>query len=133
MKFKLELGIGLRYLQSKKKEAFISITSLLSLLGIMLGVAALIVVMSVMNGYKVELTKKLKGFNSDVVIRDFESTIADYQTILDKITKEKIIASAVPVISEQSLLLNEERATGAFIKAIRPEDVKVYPFLQGQK
>jgi lipoprotein-releasing system permease protein len=133
MNFKLELGIGLRYLQSKKKEAFISITSLLSLFGIMLGVAALIVVMSVMNGYKVELTKKLKGFNSDIIIRNFEGNITDYQVILDKIKKEKFVVNALPVISEQSLLLNEEKATGALIKAIRPEDIKCYPFLHGQK
>jgi len=133
MRFGLELGIGLRYLQSKKKEAFISITSLLSLFGIMLGVAALIVVMSVMNGYKIELTKKLKGFNSDIIVRKADNDLSNYKEVLEKIRTEKSVVSALPVISEQALLLNGDKATGTLIKAIRPEDISAYPFLSNKK
>ena len=130
MNIKLEFSIALRYLQSKKKETFISITSFLSLVGIMLGVAALIVVMSVMNGYRIELTKKLKGFNSDIMIKNFDNDIEDYQHVIDDITKLKSVSSALPVISEQSLLINDDKATGAIIKAIRQQDIPRYSFLQ---
>jgi len=132
MKMNLEFNIALRYLQSKKKEAFISITSYLSLIGIMLGVAALIVVMSVMNGYRIELTKKLKGFNSDIIVKNFDSEIRDYEGVTKKIVELKGVRSVLPVLSEQSLLINDDRATGAIIKAIRAEDIPSYHFLRNK-
>lgn len=133
MNFKLEFRVALRYLQSRKKDAFISIISLLSLIGIMLGVAALIVVMSVMNGYRSELTKKLKGFNSDVTVRNFDNHITEYKQIVRSIVKLKEVSSVIPVISEQSLLINNERATGAMIKAMRTQDILRYKFLKKRK
>lgn len=133
MNLKLELRIALRYLQSKKKDAFISIVSLLSLIGIMLGVAALIVVMSVMNGYRIELTKKLKGFNSDVIVKNFDNDITNYPVIVQEIGKLKEVISVLPVISEQSLVLNNDRATGAIVKAINDNDIHRYSFLEGKK
>lgn len=133
MNLKLELRIALRYLQSKKKDAFISIISLLSLIGIMLGVAALIVVMSVMNGYRIELTKKLKGFNSDVMVKNFDNNIDNYSFVVKEIEKLKEVSSVLPVISEQSLVINNDRATGAIVKAINDQDIDKYSFLKGQK
>jgi len=133
MNFKLEFCIALRYLQSKKKDAFISIISFLSLIGIMLGVAALIVVMSVMNGYRTELTKKLKGFNSDVTVRNFDDHISEYKQNVRSMVKLKEVSSAIPVISEQSLLINNDRATGAMIKAVRSQDILRYRFLKKKK
>jgi len=133
MNLKLELRIALRYLQSKKKDAFISIISFLSLIGIMLGVAALIVVMSVMNGYRIELTKKLKGFNSDVMVKNFDNNIDNYSSITKEIGKLEKVSSVIPVISEQSLVINNDRATGAIVKAIRDKDIDRYSFLKSKK
>ncbi|MCH9753405.1 MAG: lipoprotein-releasing ABC transporter permease subunit [Alphaproteobacteria bacterium] len=133
MNFRLEFQVALRYLQSRKKDAFISIISFLSLVGIMLGVAALIVVMSVMNGYRTELTKKLKGFNSDVMVRNFDDRISNYVESVRSMSKLECVSSAIPVISEQSLLINGDRATGTMIKALRSKDIKRYTFLKKKK
>lgn len=129
MNFKLEMKIAMRYLQSRKRDAFISITSVLSLVGIMLGVAALIIVMSVMNGYRIELTTKLKGFNSDVMVKNFDHDIKDYRPMVQDIAKLSRVNRVMPVISEQSLLIKDNKATGALIKAIRTKDSNAYPFL----
>jgi lipoprotein-releasing system permease protein len=129
MNFRLELQIAMRYLQSRKNDTFISITSVLSLVGITLGVAALIIVMSVMNGYRIELTNKLKGFNSDVMVRNFDQEIDSYQPIIQDIAKLSRVSRAMPVISEQSLIIKDNKATGAIVKAIRPKDSHAYSFL----
>lgn len=129
MNFKLEFRIAMRYLQSRKNDTFISITSILSLVGIMLGVAALIIVMSVMNGYRIELTSKLKGFNSDVMVKNFDHDISGYKAIVQDIARLSRVNRVMPVITEQSLLIKDNKATGAIIKAIKPKDSNAYSFL----
>lgn len=129
MNFKLEFQIAMRYLQSRKNDAFISITSILSLVGIMLGVAALIIVMSVMNGYRIELTNKLKGFNSDVMVRNFDQDISGYKAVVQDISRLSRVNRVMPVINEQSLLIKGNKSTGALIKAIKQRDSNAYSFL----
>ena len=76
-----EWGIAFRYLRSKKKEGFISIISLFSLVGIMLGVATLIIVLAVMNGFRSELLDKILGINGHITIQSYSSDIAFYDLI----------------------------------------------------
>jgi lipoprotein-releasing system permease protein len=129
----IELSIALRYLRAKKREAFISIISILSLLGITLGVAALIVVMAVMNGYRIELTEKLKGFNSDIVITGDDYKLKRYVNIINKIKRIPEIKTIAPVVNEQSLLIYNQNSVGVMIKGIKNSDMTKYIFLLGKK
>lgn len=128
--FFLELMIAFRYLKAKKRETFISIISVLSLLGITIGVAALVVVMSVMNGYRSELTKKLKGVNSDVIITGQDYKLQEYKDVIKKIKKDKSLKKIIPAINEQSLLIFDNNALGVMIKGLRSQDMSSYHFLK---
>ena len=125
----LEASIAIRYLSAKKREGFISVISILSLLGITIGVGALIVVMAVMNGYRIELTEKLKGFNSDVTITGGKYKLKNYNAIAKKLEKEGRIRKVVPAINEQSLIVHGDSSLGVMVKGISKADVAAYPFL----
>ncbi|MDC3085198.1 lipoprotein-releasing system transmembrane subunit LolC, partial [Gammaproteobacteria bacterium] len=79
-----EWKIAFRYLRSKKKEGFISIISLFSLIGIMLGVATLIIVLAVMNGFRSELLDKILGINGHITIQSYGSDIDRYDEIREE-------------------------------------------------
>ena len=83
----LEFLIAFRYLKSKRKEGFISITAIFSFVGIMIGVATLIIVMSVMNGFRYELVGRILGINSHLTIYSHEHQINDYEKLLSEIQK----------------------------------------------
>ena len=87
---KLEFAIAFRYLKSKRKEGFISITAIFSLVGITIGVATLIIVMSVMNGFRYELVNRILGINSHLTIQKPESAINDYENL--------VLHSILPII-----------------------------------
>lgn len=131
MNLALEFSIALRYLQAKKKETFISVTAILSLLGIMIGVAALVIVISVMNGYREELSSKLKGFNSDITITSPVVKMEEYEDITKKLSELEGVKAAVPLITDQALLINQHNESlGIFIKAIPRDLIKNYPALK---
>ena len=92
-----EWKIAFRYLRSKKKEGFISIISLFSLVGIMLGVATLIIVLAVMNGFRSELLDKILGINGHITIQSYSSDIAFYDQIQDDIELIDNDYSVVPL------------------------------------
>ncbi|MBP9791815.1 MAG: ABC transporter permease [Rickettsiales bacterium] len=130
MNIALEFSIALRYLQAKKKETFISITAILSFLGIMIGVAALVVVIAVMNGYREELSNKLKGFNSDITITSPTVKITEYKKITSELSGLAEVKMAIPLINEQALIINQHNESmGIFIKAIPMKLIKNYPAL----
>ena len=89
----IEKLITLRNLKPKKKEGFLKIISVFSFLGIMLGVAVLIIVMSVMNGFRTELTSKIIGFNSHITIKPYNYSISDdyYLKLKEKFEKSQVI------------------------------------------
>jgi lipoprotein-releasing system permease protein len=121
---KLELYIALRYLKSKKKEGFISVVSLFSLLGITIGVAALIIVMAVMNGFRNELTKKIVSFDGDIAIYSLTGEIANYPSIIAKIDTNSRIKNAYPMIQKQVLVSSsKDRNMGAQIRAMSIDDI----------
>ena len=74
-----ELFIGLRYLKAKRKQTFVSLITIISIAGVMVGVTALIVVIAVMNGFKEDLRDKILGVTSHVVISRFDGNISKYQ------------------------------------------------------
>ena len=122
-----EWKIAFRYLRSKKKEGFISIISLFSLVGIMLGVATLIIVLAVMNGFRSELLDKILGINGHITIQSYSSDIAFYDQIQDDIELIDNVYSVVPTIYSQVMVSSGEKTAGAIVKAIDYNDISNIP------
>ena len=116
----LEKKITLRYLRTKKKEGFINIISAFSFAGISLGVAVLIIVMSVMNGFRTELINKIVGFNPHVIIKPYDKTInfkKFEQKEIKKISNEILITN-----SAEGLVINKEYTKGILLRAYKKND-----------
>jgi len=116
----LEKKITLRYLRTKKKEGFINIISAFSFAGISLGVAVLIIVMSVMNGFRTELINKIVGFNPHVIIKPYEKTInfkKFEQSEIKKISDEILITN-----SAEGLIINKNYTKGILLRAYKKND-----------
>lgn len=122
-----EWKIAFRYLRSKKKEGFISIISLFSLIGIMLGVATLIIVLAVMNGFRSELLDKILGINGHITIQSYGSDIDRYDEIKEEIGFIDNVYSVVPTIYSQVMVSSGEQTAGAIIKAINYTDIARVP------
>ncbi len=122
-----EWKIAFRYLRSKKKEGFISIISLFSLVGIMLGVATLIIVLAVMNGFRSELLDKILGINGHIIVQSYSSDITRYNEIKDNISQIDNVYSVVPTIYSQVMVSNGEQTAGAIVKAIDYNDIQNTP------
>lgn len=118
------LFTALRYFSAKKNEKFVSIISVISLLGITIGVAALIVVMSVMNGFHIELTKNIIGLNGDIVVTPFQGKAIDnYQDIATKVQKQPFVKYLTPMITGQALAMSSKNS-GVIVKGIDLKDLK---------
>jgi lipoprotein-releasing system permease protein len=111
-----------RYMRPRRHSAGL-IISLLSLLGIMLGVAALIIVMAVMNGFRAELIDKILGLNGHVIVQAMDSKLTDYSGIADRIAKVPGVASAIPLVEGQALASGPNNSSGALIRGIREADL----------
>ncbi|MFP3870663.1 MAG: lipoprotein-releasing ABC transporter permease subunit [Syntrophobacteria bacterium] len=121
-----ELFIGLRYLKAKRKQTFISLITLISIAGIMVGVTALIVVLAVMNGFKEDLREKILGVTSHVVISRFDGSIAQYRQVCSQVEKMEGVTAATPFIYTQVMLKTPQALSGAAVRGIEPESaVKV--------
>jgi lipoprotein-releasing system permease protein len=116
-----ELYIGLRYTHTKRRTHFISFISLISMLGIALGVTALITVLSVMNGFERELRDRILGMASHASITTFSGQLSDWQDLSALLGgRENIIASA-PYVSRETMLSNGKRVTGGILRGILPD------------
>jgi lipoprotein-releasing system permease protein len=115
-----ELFIGLRYTRAKRRNHFISFISLTSMIGIALGVAALIVVLSVMNGFQQELRARILGVASHVQITGVENRLPDWQAVARIAGRNPDVAAAAPYVMGQGLLSFDTRVQGALIRGIDP-------------
>lgn len=121
----LEFSIAIKYLQAKKKEAFISVNAVFALLGIAIGVAALIVVMAIMNGFRTELTSKIIGLNSDIMISGVNGkSFGGYNKIIDQLATIPEIKKSYPVIIGQALATHNNESQGILIKALTLNDLQ---------
>jgi len=120
----IERMIAWRYLRPRRKEGFISVISGFSFLGIALGVATLIIVMSVMNGFRQELMTRILGFNSHLVAVGVTGRIPDYDAVAKKLSAVPGVIEAVPVINGQVMATFGRSASGAYVKGIRPMDLR---------
>lgn len=121
----VERMIAFRYLLSKHKEGFIHIISMFSLIGITLGVATLIIVMSVMNGFSIEITKKILGFDGHIQVGSYKREMKDYNTLKEKLKNIEGVVSVVPIINGQVLAMNtaNDSSSGVLLKGMKFEDL----------
>jgi len=117
--------IAFRYFKAKKNEKFVSIISAFSLLGVMIGVAALIVVMSVMNGFHIELTKNIIGLNGDIVINPVAGNIDNYEEIKEKLLTQDYVEHVTFIAHGQALALGQHNNSGAIVKGIDLSDLEL--------
>ncbi len=112
-----------RYLRARRKEGFISVIAGFSFLGIMLGVATLIIVMAVMNGFRKELLDKILGLNGHIVVQPLESPLTDWKDVAARINQVQGIRLAAAVVDGQALASSPFNAAGVFVRGIRSEDL----------
>ncbi|MBK8771880.1 MAG: lipoprotein-releasing ABC transporter permease subunit [Rhizobiales bacterium] len=119
-----EWKLALRYLRARRKEGFISVISLFSFLGIMLGVATLIVVMSIFNGFHNELLSRVLGFSGHASIYKPDLTpIEDFVVVRDNIVALPFVKSVVPLVEGQVMVSSIKTASGALIRGISEDDI----------
>lgn len=121
MNMPLELFMALRYLRAKRKQAFISVISLISILGVAIGVMALILVLGVMTGFTDDLRDKILGTNSHIVVSGFSGTLARYQDMVAGIDGISAVEAATPFIISQVMLSSGSAVSGVQLWGIDPE------------
>ncbi len=117
-----ELFIGLRYTRAKRRNHFISFISLISMLGIALGVAALIVVLSVMNGFQEELRARILGVASHAQVSGVNNTLADWRGVAAVVGRNPEVKAMAPYVMGQGMLSNGQRVQGAIVRGVLPEE-----------
>ncbi|WP_341645164.1 lipoprotein-releasing ABC transporter permease subunit [Thauera sp. SDU_THAU2] len=133
-----EFLVGLRYTRSRKRaqgrNRFISFISLVSMFGIALGVAALIVVLSVMNGFQEELRSRILGVASHVQVQSFDGGLHEWQRVADEAMRHPAVKAAAPYVQEQGMLSFDEGVRGTVVRGVVPsEEDKVADFGQYMK
>ena len=118
-----EWMLSARYLRARRKEGFISVIAGFSFLGIMLGVATLIIVMAVMNGFRKELLDKILGLNGHILVQPLESPLTDWKDVAERISQVQGIRLAAPVVDGQALASSPWNAAGVFVRGIRADDL----------
>src|ERR1700727_2022214 len=118
-----EWMLSLRYLRARRKEGFISVIAGFSFLGIMLGVATLIIVMALMNGFRQELLTKILGLNGHLLIQPLESPLTDWEAVADRVSKIPGIRLAAPIVEGQALASSPFNASGVLVRGIRAADL----------
>ena len=116
-----ELFIGLRYIRAKRKSHFVSFIAFISIAGVALGVFALIVVLSVMNGFGNELRDRTLSMTSHATISGYNGYVQDWPAVLKKAEQNKEVVAAAPYISKEVMLSNGRRVSGSLIRGIQPE------------
>ena len=121
MAFPYELLIGLRYTRAKRRNHFISFISLISMLGIGLGVAALIVVLSVMNGFQKELRTRILGVASHIQITGINGELSDWPAIAAQAAQHPEVRAAAPFVQSQAMFTVDNGVRGALVRGILPD------------
>src|SRR5882672_10452703 len=117
-----ELFVGLRYTRAKRRNHFISFISVTSMLGIALGVAALIVVLSVMNGFQKELRARILGVASHVQITGMAGGLKNWQRVAAQTVANKEVVAAAPYVMAQALISNHQTVQGSIVRGILPAE-----------
>ncbi len=121
MNLPYELFIGLRYLKAKRKQTFISIITFISMAGVMVGVMALVIVLSVMAGFQEDLRAKILGTTSHILVMKFGKGMENANEVINKIKAVPHVVAASPFIYNQVMLTSETGVSGAVVRGIEPE------------
>ena len=113
-----------RYLRARRREGFISVIAGFSFVGIMLGVATLIIVLSVMNGFRKELYDKIIGINGHVFVQARERPLDDYGAVAERISKLPLVRYALPMVEGQALASSPANAGGVLVRGLREGDIR---------
>jgi lipoprotein-releasing system permease protein len=116
--------VAMRYLRAKRQEGFISVISWFSLIGIALGVATLIVVMSVMNGFRQELFQRVIGLNGHMNIYAMQGTLDKYEPLVERIKQVPDVTAIAPTVEAQALVTQNGSASGAYVRGLTPEAIR---------
>ncbi|WP_248304719.1 lipoprotein-releasing ABC transporter permease subunit [Breoghania sp. L-A4] len=120
-----------RYLRARRKETFISIIAGFSFFGIMLGVATLIIVMAVMNGFRGELVSKILGINGHLLVQPIDGPLDDYDAVASRIEGVEGVQFTVPMVEGQALVSGPAGAFGALVRGLRLADLQRMPLISG--
>lgn len=124
-----EWMLALRYLRARRGQASISIIAGFSFLGIVLGVATLIVVMSVMNGFRAELIGKILGIQGHFILQPIDTPLTDFADVSARISMVKGLRAAIPYVEGQVLASGAGTSTGALVRGVRDDDLPNLPSL----
>ncbi len=116
-----EYFIGRRYLRAKQKQAFVSLITILSIAGVMVGVMALIVVIAVMNGFDADLKARILGGQSHIVMMRHGGAFKQYRRVMEEVEKTRGVEAATPYIITQGMLRSKSGAIGAVVRGIDPQ------------
>src|SRR5438105_8444454 len=114
--------IGTRYLRSTHRRGFVSFVALISVCGLTLGVATLIVVLSVMNGFERELRSRILSVTSHATLMGLQGTLSDWQSVRKETLRQPGVQAAVPYIEQQAMLANGNHIAGATVRGLLPEE-----------
>ena len=124
-----ERMVAFRYLRARRQEGFVSVIAIFSLLGIALGVATLIIVMSVMNGFRADLLGRILGLNGHLGVYAAAGPLSDFDAEAAKVSKVPGVTAVTPLIEGQVMATAEVSAAGALVRGIRPEDLRRRPLV----
>src|SRR6266481_8559165 len=122
-----ERMVAFRYLRARRQEGFVSVIAIFSLLGIALGVATLIIVMSVMNGFRADLLGRILGLNGHLGVYALSGPLADFDAAAQKVADVPGIIGVTPLIEGQVMATSEAGAAGALVRGIRQDDLRHRP------
>jgi lipoprotein-releasing system permease protein len=121
--------VAMRYLRARRAEGFISVIAGFSLLGIALGVATLIVVLSVMNGFRAELLGRILGLNGHILVQGIATPLEDYDDLASRIAAVGGVVRASPIVEGQVMATSRQSASGALVRGMRAKDMRSHEVL----
>jgi lipoprotein-releasing system permease protein len=116
-----ELFLSIRYLRAKRKQAFISVITVISVLGVMIGVMALVVVLSVMNGFRADLMSKILGVKSHLLVLSHKGAFNDYKRVAGRVGQVEGVVATTPFIHSQVMVDRSGNVSGAILRGIHPQ------------
>jgi len=119
-----ELFLGMKYLKAKRKQRFISVITIISVLGVMVGVMALVVVLSVMNGFRADLMSKILGVNSHLLVLSLTGPFKDYPKVKERVEEVEGVVAATPFIYTQVMVNSQGNVSGAVLRGVDPESAE---------
>src|SRR5262249_19003670 len=124
---KYEWLIGLRYLKARRQETFISLITVISILGVMIGVMTLNIVMAVMTGFEETLRDRLLGINAHIALVKSGDQLRDYERLVEQLRRENGVVAASPSIYGQVMLTAGPRVAGVVVRCVGPDRVTAAP------